>query len=891
MRKTGKLILAILTSAAGWLVANFALAQDYGINAVNNTINLSQSDPRLIIGRIIQIALSFLGALALVIIMYAGFKWMTSGGEEDKIEAAKKTLRDAIIGLVIILASWAIVTFVLTQLTAVLGGNGNGNQVGAGNGGLGSVGLGAIGACAVDSYYPTDGQNEVPRNTSVMLTFKEAVKLDSVCVNNSGASCACNKTDCTKLNPRAINLYKTDLGNSCNANTNVTDILVSVPSGNKTLVLTPMSYLGSPTSNTPYTIRFTNNIKNEEGNSIFQNCSVNYTEWKFTVSSQLDLTSPIVAPSGVFPIPDNLKDAAKQTIPAIAATGAITVNDCPTTYAAATVKTISPATANVALNYHGNLAQFKIAVPAGETDKAQLFDGATNNLLGVSNFDGNGLVTFPNYLSLTAPSHPAGSLWTVDIIPEQLADTVLVGAELYTFAVNNLNNNVLVPNGACDKNAVALNLEGKLSGNSDIDVARTGNRVNLTAKVAGADGNNLVLQTTNAAALGLRAFSGGVDQIITTNVNDKRDNPMNSVIQINFNEAVNPMTISGTAAELAPYLRIVNADASSSPAAAACVKNSDCQSYKCSNNTCVGDYVGGKFIVSNGYRTVEFLSDNECGVNGCGEKIYCLPANSHLAVKLVAANLKTCTNSSECLPLAPYKNCSSTPLGYQTCQNDSGQNYPTANISSLDGIVDAAMNSLDGNRDTAAAGPISFYSDNYNVNYHPELNAGREDKFLWSFYVNDQIMSGTPLITTTNPAQSQSGLNLADPVAITFNTLMMNSTLRTGSVLIQSGTSTIEHKLINLRSLSTEPLGYWVLNDNLDTAPLDGVPDMTVSKINHSAFSASVSYKAQVGSGVKDIYQNCYKPSAGPNCAATASQPSCCFGALTSTLGVDGNCQ
>jgi len=363
---------------------------------------------------------------------------------------------------------------------------------------------------------------------------------------------------------------------------------------------------------------------------------------------------------------------------------------------------------------------------------------------------------------------------------------------------------------------------------------------------------------------------------------------MNSVIQINFDKAVNPVTVSGSAGDIGSYLRIVNA-ATSSPAGAVCASNSDCQSYKCSAGVCVGDYLNGKFMISNGYKTVEFLSDQQCGVNGCGEKIYCLPANSHLAVQLVAANLKSCATAADCLSFAPYKNCSSTPLGYNTCQNDQGQNYPTA-TSSLDGIVDAAMNSLDGNRDASADGPLSFFNENNVTHNQPILNKGQKDKFLWSFYVNNQIMSASPILTMITPTQSQSSLGLADPVSFAFNELMMNSTLLTGSALEDNGTGTIEHKLVNLSSLAPSALGYWIFNDNTDTPPLDGVPDVTVSQIMHSPFLKSFSYKAQVGSGVKDIYQNCYKPSAGPNCQATASQPSCCFGATVSGLTAAGNC-
>lgn len=73
-------------------------------------------DPRVIAGTIINIFLEFLGIIAVVLILWAGFNWMTAAGNEEKIEKAKSTLTAAIIGLIIILAAWGIANFVLSNL-------------------------------------------------------------------------------------------------------------------------------------------------------------------------------------------------------------------------------------------------------------------------------------------------------------------------------------------------------------------------------------------------------------------------------------------------------------------------------------------------------------------------------------------------------------------------------------------------------------------------------------------------------------------------------------------------------------------------------------------------------------------------------------------------------
>ncbi|MDP3986402.1 MAG: hypothetical protein U1C53_00215 [Candidatus Veblenbacteria bacterium] len=70
------------------------------------------------VARIINILLGFLGVLAVVLVLWGGFKWMTAAGEESKIEEAKKLMGGGVVGLIIILAAYAITAFVVSQLTA-----------------------------------------------------------------------------------------------------------------------------------------------------------------------------------------------------------------------------------------------------------------------------------------------------------------------------------------------------------------------------------------------------------------------------------------------------------------------------------------------------------------------------------------------------------------------------------------------------------------------------------------------------------------------------------------------------------------------------------------------------------------------------------------------------
>ncbi|MFA5129207.1 MAG: pilin [Patescibacteria group bacterium] len=69
-----------------------------------------------IIGGIIQTALSILGIVAALLIIYAGYIWMTARGKEERVTKAKETLEAAIIGLIIIMAAYAITYFVVDRL-------------------------------------------------------------------------------------------------------------------------------------------------------------------------------------------------------------------------------------------------------------------------------------------------------------------------------------------------------------------------------------------------------------------------------------------------------------------------------------------------------------------------------------------------------------------------------------------------------------------------------------------------------------------------------------------------------------------------------------------------------------------------------------------------------
>jgi hypothetical protein len=125
-QKTKKIAAFGLTFATAAVLAMPALtlaqgsADDpYGVVPIEEEVHLGGGegqDLRTTIAGLINVVLGFLGIIAVIIVLIGGFKYMLSGGSEDKTAEARKMIIAGIIGLAIILSAWAITTFVLSRL-------------------------------------------------------------------------------------------------------------------------------------------------------------------------------------------------------------------------------------------------------------------------------------------------------------------------------------------------------------------------------------------------------------------------------------------------------------------------------------------------------------------------------------------------------------------------------------------------------------------------------------------------------------------------------------------------------------------------------------------------------------------------------------------------------
>ena len=102
------------------------VSDNYGLNNTDFETTALGRDKSLqeTIAQIINIFLSVLGIIAVIIILLGGFKWMTAQGNEEKTDEAKKLIGAGVIGLVIILAAYAIAKFVITNLKTATGAGG-----------------------------------------------------------------------------------------------------------------------------------------------------------------------------------------------------------------------------------------------------------------------------------------------------------------------------------------------------------------------------------------------------------------------------------------------------------------------------------------------------------------------------------------------------------------------------------------------------------------------------------------------------------------------------------------------------------------------------------------------------------------------------------------------
>lgn len=283
----------------GIFVAHPVYAQDVvqNLSAVGESAGLGTTGLYTIIGRIIKIFFGILAAVALVLIIFAGYKWMTAAGDEKQIEDAKNILKNGVIGLAIIASSFAITQFVMSKL---MGATGTGLKGGsfASEDTTPAYLTGYSGASAMGSviqwHEPVRDAKNVSRGSIIQVKFKFPIDSASLIDTKSKETVFDGKVAMSgPLKEGSLLIYPTAQGEAEALKSNQVWVTMVDDDTNTTFVFDPIPFLGSASNNTDYTVKFSADVKRMQpaGASAFSSFSGGYF-WQFVVGTQLDLTPP-----------------------------------------------------------------------------------------------------------------------------------------------------------------------------------------------------------------------------------------------------------------------------------------------------------------------------------------------------------------------------------------------------------------------------------------------------------------------------------------------------------------------------------------------------------------------------------------------------------------------
>ena len=118
MKKFKTILFFILCFIILFSQVNFAFAAtiDPGFQIIEGPLGLPKADVRIVMARLINQATGLLGIVTVLVLLFGGFSWMVSFGDEEKVQKAKSTIASGIIGLIIIMVSFSLANYILTSV-------------------------------------------------------------------------------------------------------------------------------------------------------------------------------------------------------------------------------------------------------------------------------------------------------------------------------------------------------------------------------------------------------------------------------------------------------------------------------------------------------------------------------------------------------------------------------------------------------------------------------------------------------------------------------------------------------------------------------------------------------------------------------------------------------
>jgi hypothetical protein len=902
-----RVVLAFLLVAFLLLLPQIGLAQttldsdSLGLTGSANgesasEIGLGQSSVKTVITTVVRVILGFLGIILVILILYGGFIWMTAAGDPGKVDKAKKILTNAVIGVIIVLASYGIANFIISRFLGTGGGTSTGSSSRGGSGDFGRIG---IGGGAIRSVYPSSGQHGVPINTKIAVTFKEEIDPQSICgedaCTNSQMSdniTICMADDCESQDPTDFSSDKyTGI-----SGTRVTSI------DNKTFGFRVAKYLGEDDGLTrEFLVTLGEGIENVRGEPVFSSLRGNQFSWNFFTNGQLDLDPPeLIDRVGVYPNPDSNEDGFQTSAQSTPAEFTINVGDINLiefeTASRFTPEELnnqiqgSSVKAQLSGNYTGDydglvvveVVNADVTARWGSTQITSTYVSGATLDIGIYG------LTFTIDGSVISGSHQ----WTFDVTPTNSGDEIEVHRNGQVIETYTIGDNVAVDS----SNTVAQiksAIRDKLVGQGLFTGCTGGRSCDVRTNTTGESANDYNI-TENSSGIDIPTRQDGKDQEVSRTQNGLFDPTKDTIFQISFNEPVDPVTID-------EYL-VVKYDTTEDGNA---------------NET----LDRGKYTInySNDFKTIgispDYVGASPCDVNNCGKKKFCwdtaVGRSTLFEISLTAARLEydadTCSNWN------------GQSDGHGRCEKIGEPNvYHPRGVTGT-GIVDMSGNSFNGSFNTydlngkliglaegqsgidggRSGNDSQFYIndrmmpvgarsggvrlDTYGVSV-PDYNDGNAnrsaddnggDNLKWSFYISDEIDTTPPVISSISPIGGERVEEPDKSIEVSFDRIMRSSTLRPGYNYGVVGSIDRTVRYLVLETLgNANPVGYWISKAELDNDG-NGWPDYTKAYINHNDFDREVRYAPMVGSGLESITQNCFLPSVGP---AGAGETDCVGG-------------
>lgn len=216
---------------------------------------------------------------------------------------------------------------------------------------------------------------------------------------------------------------------------------------------------------------------------------------------------------------------------------------------------------------------------------------------------------------------------------------------------------------------------------------------------------------------------------------DNEATPRNTIIQVNFSEPVDPTVTQGMSGPTSPFNHIIFSTTT----------------------------ITGEWKITNGYQTIEFVSNIPCGLNSCGEPMYCLP------VECADPQNKDCTSNYETLIRTA-----------EVMTSSSFESFP------FTGVADMAGNALDNGPknkpDSILANPHKPGNGNpgnskqIGTTSNPP-NEEAPDNYWWTFVVQNIIDRTSPYIQLEEPGIDQESVQGTAPLRMYFSKRMWMATL------------------------------------------------------------------------------------------------------------------